>query len=238
MKRALLALIILVLALAVTGAPAAGQTVVPAAPPVSGIWVSGQGTVTVEPDLATLNLGVQAQAATVAEAQTSAATVMTAVVAQLRASGVADNDIRTVRFSIQPLTTFRDGRSAITGYQVTNLVLVKIRNIANTGQIIDAAARAGGDLIRINDIAFTVADPTPHFRQARQLAMADAAAKAGQLADLAGVTIGRPFYINESGGFTPIPQPLLQVTPALPPTPISPGEIQISLTVQAAYPIQ
>ena len=110
-----------------------------------------------------------------------------------------------------------------------------------TGIIIDAVARAGGDYIRINSISFTVDDPTAYHEEAREKAMADAKAKAKQLADLADVKLGKPIYISEAGGYIPVPYPArAEMVPApapAPPTPISPGETEIRLTVQVVYSI-
>jgi hypothetical protein len=212
----------------------------------TGIWVTGEGKVSVTPDIAILNLGVEAQAASVAEAQTQAATAMTAVIAELDNHGVAKKDIQTRQFSIYPVRRWAEekGEEILIGYRVTNTVTVKIRKVDDTGAIIDAVTRAGGDYIRINSINFTVDDPSPYYKEAREKAMADAEAKARQLADLAGIKLGKPTYINESGGFISPPVPyraemgMPVPAPALPPTPISPGETEIRLTIQVVYSIQ
>ncbi len=207
----------------------------------TGIWVSGQGKVTAVPDVAILNLGVQAQAATVAQAQGQAAAAMNAVVGALRASGVAEKDIQTQNFNIQQLARYDDKtqQQVIIGYVVNNTVTAKVRKVDSAGPVIDAVARAGGDNTRINGITLTVDDPSRFETEARQKAMADARAKAEQLAKAAGVRLGKPLYINENGGFVPIksigmaaPAPSLPAT-----TPISPGETEITLTVQVTYAI-
>ena len=84
------------------------------------------------------------------------------------------------------------------------MVTAKIREVDNTGIIIDAVARVGGDYIRINGISFTLDDPTAYHGEAREKAMADAEAKAEQLAELAGVKLGKPTYISESGAYMPV----------------------------------
>jgi uncharacterized protein YggE len=210
----------------------------------TGIWVTGEGKVSVAPDIALLSLGVEAQDTTVASAQGQAATAMDAVVAELDSFGIARKDIKTQQFSIVPIRRWveQKGEEVLIGYRVTNMVTVKVRRIDHTGAIIDAAAKAGGDYIRINSISFTVDDPTPYHKEAREKAMADAEAKARQLADLSGVKLGKPTYINESGGFIlppPVPYRAEVMAPAAaPPTPISPGETEIRLSVQVVYSIQ
>jgi uncharacterized protein YggE len=208
-----------------------------------GIWVSGEGEVTVTPDIATLWLGIEAKADTVAEAQSQAAEAMNAVMAALADSGVDENDIQTQYFSIYQDTRWDSVKDeeVVVGYEVTNMVTAKIREIDEIGAIIDAVAVAGGDYTRISNISFSVDDPTPYYDEARQEAMADAKDRAEQLAELAGVTLGEPFYISEGVQASTsrdvyyegvmIPAPVL-------PTSISPGEMELTLTVQVAYAIQ
>lgn len=218
----------------------------------TGIWVSGQGTVTTVPDVAILSIGVEAEAATVDEAMDEAAVAMDRVITSLHANGVAENDIKTQWFDIYPIKDWvdidysvkswiEDDYEVLIGYRVTNMVTVKIRDVEATGQIIDAAAKAGGDLIRIHGVSFTVDDPSLYEGDARAQAIADARAKAQQLASLAGVHLGSPFYISESGGFYPIYQDyygmgIMEAERVA--TPISPGETEITITVQMAFAIQ
>lgn len=199
-----------------------------------GIWVTGEGEVMVVPDIATLSLGVEAQEATVAEAQSQANEAMDGVMAALTDNGVAEEDIQTQYFSIRQITRWVDEEEVVTGYRVTNMVTAKIRDIDNAGLIIDAVAEAGGDLTRIDSIGFSVDDPSAYYEQARQDAMADANAKAEQLAELAGVTLGNPTYISEayvSRGTQFAP------TIGIAEAAISPGEVEVSLSLEVAYAI-
>ncbi|MEA3442029.1 MAG: SIMPL domain-containing protein [Chloroflexota bacterium] len=211
-----------------------------------GIWVTGKGEVSVTPDIATLRLGVESRKATVAEAQAEASEAMDKVMASLKDSGVDEKDIQTRYFSIRQRTKWdrETDEEIVIGYQVTNTVSAKIRDIDKVGTIIDAAAEAGGDLVRIQGISFSVEKPSTYYAELREKAMADAEAKAKQLADLAGVTLGKATYVSEGiqaprtwdmydmyvGSMAPTP------TPTAPP-PISPGETKISLTLQVAYAI-
>ncbi|HEY82032.1 MAG TPA: SIMPL domain-containing protein [Dehalococcoidia bacterium] len=215
-------------------------------PQNTGIWVTGEGKVSVTPDIAILSLGVEAQETTVAEAQRQAAAAMAAITTELDNFGIPEKDIRTQHFSIAPVRRWSDkeGEEILIGYRVTNTITVKVRKVDDAGALIDAVTKAGGDLIRINSISFTVDDPSSYYQEAREKAMADAEAKAKQLAQLAGVKLGEPTYINESGGFVSPPIPYRAETmmpmpaPAAPPTPISPGETEIRLTVQVVYSIE
>ena len=201
-----------------------------------GIWVTGEGEVMAAPDIATLRLGIEAQEATVAEAQSQAVEAMDKVMAALIDNGVAENDIQTQYFSIRQITRWVDEEQVVVGYRVTNMVTTKIRDIDKAGVIIDAVAEAGGDLTRIDSIGFSVDDPSAYYEQARQEAMADANAKAEQLAELAGVTLGKPTYISEDIQVPPTIRMVDTAAPAVV-TLISPGEMEISLTVQVAYAI-
>jgi len=205
-----------------------------------GLWVNGHGEVNAAPDIAILQLGISAQRSSVAEAQAEAATAMDKVMAALRVGGVADKDIQTQYFSIQQVTRWDKDRQQeiVVGYRVSNMVMAKIREIAKTGSIIDAVAEAGGDFTRIDNISFSIDDPSEYRKEARDKAMADARAKAEQLAKLSGVRLGKPTYISESISY-PIYPPSIKVPEeaAAPVTPISPGELKISLDIQVAYAI-
>jgi len=210
----------------------------------TGIWVTGEGKVTVVPDVAILSLGVEAQAATISEAQSQASGAMGAVIKELDSRGVDEKDIKTQRFSIYPVRKWVKDREeeVLIGYRVNNMVTAKVRKVEDTGAIIEAVARAGGDNIRIDNISFTVDDPTAYHKEVREKAMTDAEAKARQLADVGGVKLGAPTYISESGGVIPMPRiSYAEVGPvpaAAPPPPISPGETEIRLTVQVVYSIR
>ena len=207
-----------------------------------GIWVNGQGKVTVTPDIAVVSLGISAQSTSVAQAQSQAADAMTKVMNALTGNGIAQKDIQTQRYSIQQVTRWDQDKQqeTVIGYRVTNMVTAKIRALDKTGAIIDAVAMAGGDLTRVSGISFSVEDPNPYYDQARQKAMADAKSKAEQLASLSGVVLGRVVYINEGSASVPTPVPVafLSSDRAAPVTPISPGEMDITLNVQVAYSIQ
>ena len=208
----------------------------------TGIWVTGSGSAAAVPDIALLTLGVEVQETTVAQAQSEAAAAMNAIVDELKSRGVAERDIQTQQFYITPVWSYnRDtGVQTLIGYRVTNSVTAKIRKVGDTGAIIESVARAGGNLTTISGISFTIDDPSPYQKEARQLAMANALDKARQLADAADVSLGDPIYINESGGTPPIkniPGPALPEAPSAPP-PISPGESEIIINVQVVYEIR
>jgi len=207
-----------------------------------GIWVTGQGKVTVVPDIANLRLGIEAEGDSVTVARDQAAEAMDSVMTALTENGVADNDIKTQYFTIHRITQWdrEKEQEVVTGYRVINMVTAKIRDIDNIGTIIDAVVDAGGDLTRVEGIDFTVDDPSAYYDEAREEAMAEARDKAEQLAELAGVTLGSATYISEGsqipvvtrGGYAMDVEEEMEVE-----TPVSPGEMEISLTVQVIYAI-
>jgi len=213
----------------------------------TGIWVSGLGEVTVTPDIATLEVGVEAQETTVAEAQDKASGAMDKVMTALTDSGVMGEDIQTRQFRIRQRTRWDNetGEEIVVGYRVTNEVMAKIRDIEKVGSIIDAVVKAGGDLIRINGLDFSVDDPSAYYDEAREIAMADARDKAEKLAFAAEVKLGAPTYISESSGFISAPMVVMQYAggapipaPAPAPPSISPGEVEVSIAVQITYSIR
>ncbi|MFC1941648.1 SIMPL domain-containing protein [Chloroflexota bacterium] len=215
----------------------------------SGIWVTGTGEVTIAPDIAILEVGVEAQETTVGQAQAKASGVMDDIMAALSKSNIKDEDIQTQYFRIRQRTRWDDSteKEVVVGYQVTNSVTAKIRYIDNVSSIIEAVVTAGGDLIRINDLDFSVEDPSEYYDEAREKATADAKTRAEKLAKQTGVKLGAPIYIAEGVSMSPIsegmaysvaikPAPMPAPSSTLPP--ISPGEVKVSLTVQIAYDIR
>ena len=242
MLFAVIAAILLVSVLLV-GCQASGSTTFTAnTNQQTGISVSGQGIVYVTPDIVNLQLGIQAQAATVADAQSQAATAMNNVLAALAANGVAKADIQTQNYSIQQTTRYDNVKQQdiSTGYQVINYVNDKVRDVTKAGVILDAVTAAGGDLTRVNSVQFSLNDPTSANNQARDQAMADAKATAAQLASDASVKLGNPLSISESE-VSPISKMYasdMAVPSASGSTTINSGELEITVSVQVTYAIQ
>lgn len=207
------------------------------------IHVTGSGSVVGEPDIATLHLGVSVEKKTVAEAREVAAAAMTAVVASLKANDIAENDIRTERFSIYPQYDYTDDGRMLRGYSVNNTVSAKVRELESLSDVIDDAAEAGGDIVVVNAIQFMIEDPTPLQAQARALAAKNAAAKAQTLAEASGVTLGKPVTITETtfGGLPPIAfaeEAAFAADTARSKTPIEAGELTIVVNVTVVYEIE
>ena len=219
-------------------APAAQSAASP-----TGIWVAGEGTIDLEPDLALLNVGVEVQAKTVSEARNKAAAAMDAVIAAVKRRGLTDSDIQTASFNIWPRYDYVEGVQTLAGYRVSNSATIKMRDLDSVGDIIDDVAEAGGDATRINGIDFTVEDPTPFLADLREAAVKNATDKAQHYADLIGASLGGLFYLTETGGASP-PTPVARAefvsadTSGLAKTSVSGGELTLRMTVQAAFAIE
>lgn len=210
-----------------------------------GIWVTGEGKVTIKPDIANISLGVSSQEASVAAAMAKTKDAMSKVVAAIKANDIQDKDIQTQQYNISPAYTYnpQTGNQTISGYQVTNIVNVKLRDTSRASTVISAVAEAGGDLTRIDSVTFTVEDPTPYYKEARQKAIEDADHKAQKLGSLYGVTLGKPDFVSEYSSTPPIYNfssvgsafPVPVAAPAMPS--ISSGSTDITLYIQASYPI-
>jgi uncharacterized protein YggE len=210
-----------------------------------GIWVTGTGKVTVVPDIAVINLGVYVQMDTLEAAQAQAAESMDAIMAGLESHNIDEKDIQTSNYSISPVWSWHDnGERTLEGYSVSNTVTVKVRNTDDTGSIIDAVVDASGEYTVINGISFTVDDNEAYYTQARAKAIANAIAKATQIAELTGVTLGEPTYIvDNSGDYNSIYYYPAYDTSAVKaeggvPTQISTGEVEISVSIQIVYDIE
>ena len=218
----------------------------------TGIWVSGEGTISVAPDLAMLDFGVETRAPNVSEANSQASIAMDAVIEALKARGVNEEDIQTSRFSIYPRYDYieeekdgvRSSREVLVGYRVRNSGTVKLRDLDTVGEVIDEVVTAGGDNVRISDINFTLEDPKPKMAELREMAVKDAKAKAEHLAELSDVSVGRLIYISEGAAapsvrsFAESSYDFAYAMPAAARAPsISGGEVTLSLRVQAGFAI-
>lgn len=205
---------------------------------MSGISVSGRGEVLGTPDTLTVSIGVSVGKPTVGEAIDTAAQRATDLIESLKGLGVAEDDIQTSNYSIYPEYEYRENAAPrITGYRVDNTLTVKIRDLDAAGEILDAAASAAGDEVRVNGVSFSLDDNDGLLVAARAAAWEDARTKAEQLAELAGVTLGAPITISESIGNFPVPLFARgEAFAADAATPIQPGQesVTVDLSVQFA----
>jgi uncharacterized protein YggE len=204
-----------------------------------GVNVSGSGSAFGEPDIALLSLGVSVEADTVGAARTQASDGMDAMLEAMKTNGVEEKDIQTSRFSVQPVYDYPINASPVLrGFIVDNMVTAKVRTIDNTGDVIDAALEAGGNLARIESLSFTIDDPSALEDTAREEAMAEARRKAQALATAGGVELGAPRTITESGGARPIPyaeSAAYDLAQGASISPVQLGELEVQVEVQVIY---
>ncbi len=221
-------------ALASTGL---AQTTTPSSD--TGISVTGTGKVNVKPDIAISTIGIQVTGSSLSDAQSQANSKMSAVIDKIKSMGVADKDIQTTNYSVQPITNqpkSGDETPTITGYRISNQVSVTVRKVENLGKILDAAVAAGAN--NIYGISFSVSDPTTYEQQARAAAMKDAIDKATELAKAGGITLGKIVSISET---TSAPSPVFRAalaSSAAGSVPVETGETQISISVDVRFAIQ
>ncbi|MER6562493.1 SIMPL domain-containing protein [Streptomyces sp. NPDC001027] len=218
---------------------AAALPVRPAAVPADAatVTVTGEGSASAEPDLAVVGAGVEATAKTSQAAMDTQSKAAAALLAAVRAEGVADRDVRTESVSLQPVHDYTGGAPRLTGYQAAQSFTVKVRQVARTGAVLQAVTDAAGDAARIGFVVFGVSDPAPLQARAREAAHADARAKAEQYARLSGRALGRLISLSEDASTTPRPVPAAGDTPGagMAAVPAAPGEIRATATVTAVY---
>lgn len=206
-----------------------------------GITVVGQGTAYGQPDQATVVVGVDSFAPTVAEATAQNQTTLDNVMAALAAAGIADEDIQTTNYSLYAEQIYGDkGPEGIAGYRVSNQVNVKIRDISLVGDVLGAVTEAGANAIY--GVNFSVADPAALEAEARAKAMEDAAKRAASLAELGNVTLGQVKVISEVVGQPVMPLGMggggVAMEQAASVPGISPGQLSYQVQVQVTYNIQ
>ena len=212
---------------------AGGGTVSDTEPPT--ITARGIGRVTGVPDTVVITLGVESESAQASEALAGNNERTRAVIDLLKQAGVAEEDIQTSQFSINP--RFDNEGRAIVGYFVTNLLTARVSDDVDAGALIDKAAQAAGNDIRVQSIQFEIDDKGSLYEDARQEAVEEAKNQAEQLAEAAGVELGSIRSITESVTAPPPVPFLLPRTGPASDVPLEQGSQEITLEVQVVYVI-
>ena len=226
----------LVIAAALLSAPALAQSVPPPA-----VSVTGEGTVSVPPDLAQVDAGVSSDAKTAREASDTNNAAMGKVLLALKGAGIDEKDYQTSRLSLQPQyapATPNRNTPQISGYRASNRITIKVRDVTKVANVIDTLVGAGAN--EIGGINFIVTQASKALDEARAKAVADARRKAEIYAKAAGVMLGEPINITEEGA---APPPVFRSKMAAPmavnsPAPVAPGEEQLSITVNVTWAIK
>lgn len=200
------------------------------------ITVQGIGNIVVAPDQAMISGGVISEAATAAEALAANSKALAGVVEKLKAAGVAEKDMQTNGFSVQPKYTDygkTDKAPVIDGYQVSNSISIKVRDMAKLGDLLDAMVASGSNAI--NGVSFIVSDADKRSDDARKAAVADARRKAELYAAAAGVKLGKVLSMSEGGAAVPQPMYRMAAMSAEAAPPMLSGEETLSASVTIVY---
>lgn len=165
------------------------------------ITVSGTGKVTATPDVAVADLAITVTDSTAKAAQNNATKKSQTVVDYLKKAGVDDKDIKTTNYNIYPQYDYTNGKSILSGYQVTETLEVKVRDLDKANDILDGVVTAGVN--QVNNFRFDIDKPDDLQAQARKMAIDDAQAKADVLKGQLGVRLGKITSFSESGGTVP-----------------------------------
>ncbi|MDC0658058.1 SIMPL domain-containing protein [Leisingera sp. SS27] len=211
---------------------AASETV-----PPRQITVNGESTLQVPPELATITLGVTEEAEEAAAAMTAVSQAMGAVITRLKEGGIAAEDMQTQQISMRPVWSQdrsydSSGRREITGFEASNTLMVRVRDLDGLGPVLDKVLAAGAN--RFQGLSFGVSDPAAVIDQIRGEAVKDAIRKAQQLADAAGMELGPVRSISEHGGGGGRPMMAMEMARS-DAMPIEAGELSFTHNVSVVF---
>jgi len=204
------------------------------------IRVTGEATVTAQPNQAQIDIGVVTQAQTAQDASAQNAQRLETALAALRRAAGTDAEIKTISYSLTPNYRYpkEGGNPTITGYTASNVVQVKLNDLTQVGKVIDAATQSGAN--QIQRLQFTLKDELAARSQALREAATRARAKADALASSLGLRIQRVLRVEEGAPVMIRPvmaemRAMSEVAPA--PTPVEPGAIEVRATVELTVEI-
>lgn len=202
--------------------------------------INATGDVTRVPDLATISAGVTSHASTATSAIQQTATRMARVREALRRAGIADRDIQTSNISLNPDYVYAQNQPPkLSGYNASNQLTVRFRDIASTGKILDALVEEGAN--QISGPNLSVEHPEAALDEARAKAIAAGRARADLYARSLGLRVTRIVAVSESGGYAPPPPmpPMVMMAKAeRDQTVIDPGEQRLQVSVSMTFELQ
>lgn len=205
-------------------------------PGLSRLTVTGEGEARAAPDMAAIQLGVTTQAPGAAEAMRRNSDQQRAVIEALAGAGIEQADIQTSGLNLNPVMDYAEGRApSVTGYQASNMVTVRVRDVARLGEVLDAIVAAGAN--EINGISFMREDGADSEDEARRAAVEDARHKAEVLAEAAGLTLGPVLVLRDTPAMEG-PRPMMMEARAASDAakvPIAAGEVAITAQVQMEF---
>ncbi|MDD5181909.1 MAG: SIMPL domain-containing protein [Candidatus Nanoarchaeia archaeon] len=203
------------------------------------ISATGEAEKIVAPDQAVIGIGYTVTKATAADAQSDMNTVMDKVIAGLKASGIADADIKTTYFDVSPAYNWSSGTSEIYGYTATHNIDVKTTEFSKAGAIIDTATQAGAN--QINSVRFELKTDTEKTikQELFTLASQDARTKADSIATGLGTSVKSVKSVSISDYYYP---PIMyaydsvsKAEAGVAQTSVSPGELTVSVSVNVEF---
>ena len=210
--------------------------------PETTLNISASGEIKRAPDLAILSAGVQTQAETAQQAMADNASAMQGVFSALETAGVAARDMQTSNFSLQPQYDYSSRKNGepprLTGYNASNQLTVRVRDLDTLGATMDAMVGAGGNTF--SGLNFALDDPRAARNEARRIAMAEAITRAELYAEASGYEVARIVTLTESGGYQG-PQPVAMMARAMDTvesTPIASGEVGYEVTVNVVFELR
>ena len=223
-------------------AVASAQQTVAVAQTIAGtrLDISATGEATRVPDVATISSGVVTRAASARAALQQNAAKMERVRAALKRAGIADRDIQTSNISLNPEYRYVENQAPrLTGYTASNQVNVRFRDIAATGEILDALVAEGAN--QINGPSLTIDKPEEALNEARVKALAVGRARAELYARSLGMRVVRLLSVSESGGSFPVPPPMpvmMEARAQSASTKIDPGEQKLEVTLGMTFELR
>jgi len=197
------------------------------------ISTSGEATVSATPDMAVLTLGVQSTDKDVKVAYNDNKTKMEAILKELSNLGIEKKDIKTTTFSVSPNYEWTDGSSKLIGYNVTNMVTVKIRDLSKVGTVLESAILQNSNAI--NGLEYKVSDNSKNYKAALRLAIKNAKEKALEMADELGYKKVTPVSVRESSVSEVGPIMYDKATLNTAGAPVSNGTVEIKATVSVDF---
>lgn len=209
-------------------------------PAPTTLTVQGSASVTLQPDMAQVSVGVNTQAATVAEASAANAQAIDSLIAALEQAGVAREDMATQHYNVNPQYDYQyssiGNTQQILGYQVSNTLRVTIRQLDTLGPVLDAAMAAGAN--ECYGITFLSTQANEATDKAMALAVEDAARKAELMAAASGKQVVRLVSLKEQGSsYVSTSNDMVMFAKAAGTTILSNG-LDFSFTVEAVYEAQ
>lgn len=208
--------------------------------PETTLQISADASVNREPDIAFIMAGVTSEAETAQQAMSENSTAMNGVFDALKAAGVAQRDLQTSNFSLNPRYDYSNrngGPPKLIGYTASNQLSVKVRDLDELGETMDALVEAGGNTF--SGLRFALDDDRAAKNEARRLAMAEAITRAELYASAAGYEVARIVTLSESGGYRPQPMMMARAEMAMDKaTPIASGEVSYSMTVNVMFELR